>query len=180
MLSLLSLSGIKCLNQSDQHDLILKRIENIKPGFIKYLTHLNNVYHDEGLTLTDVPEEYLTTELCELAILKNPRNLLNLSIKFLTYELYKIAITNDGIMLRCVPYQFRTEEIYRLAIQNYPYVLEYVPDELKTEEMCRIAVTNDGRTLIYVPRRFKTEELYRIALRTFQMKLKIYKNDFVR
>ena len=60
--------------------------------------------------------------------------------EFITFELCEIAVKNRGYALNYVPEELKTEELCLAAVKKDGYYLEYVPDKFKTEKICKAAV----------------------------------------
>ena len=73
-----------------------------------------------GCLIKNVPKEYITQELCELAVKQN------------------------GVALKWVPEELKTFELCNIAVTNdfTGNALKYVPEEFKTYELCKVALAN--------------------------------------
>ena len=101
-----------------------------------------------------------------LALVKqNPNALQIVPQEFITAEMCLIAVTYCGSLLLCVPEALKTPEICRAAVKETGLALECVPDELKTLALCLNAVQNIGIAIEYVPEKLKTLELCLAAAR---------------
>ena len=88
----------------------------------------NNEYYQKyleyikinGCLIKNVPKEYITQELCELAVKQNGVALKWVPEELKTFELCNIAVTNDftGNALKYVPEEFKTYEICKVALAN--------------------------------------------------------------
>ena len=88
----------------------------------------NNEYYQKyleyikinGCLIKNVPKEYITQELCELAVKQN------------------------GVALKWVPEELKTFELCNIAVTNdfTGNALKYVPEEFKTYELCKVALAN--------------------------------------
>jgi ABC-type oligopeptide transport system substrate-binding subunit len=99
-----------------------------------------NAIAQGDLSLSDIPEELRTPEVCKIAVAKN------------------------GKALEYVPEKMRTPEIYKLAVTQNGMALYYMPLEMRTPELCEIAVTQNGDALRLVPEKMRTPELYKLAV----------------
>ena len=126
--------------------------------------------------LCDVPNEFKTTELCEIAIEKNTDAFLYVPEGLKTFIWYETAINRCNYPLKDVPYEFKTIELCETAVCRNGGMLEYVPNKFKTKELCEIAVGRDKRTLQYIPDKLKTNELCEIAVRQDGMTLRYVPN----
>ena len=88
----------------------------------------NNEYYQKyleyikinGCLIKNVPKEYITQELCELAVKQN------------------------GVALKWVPEELKTFELCNIAVTNdfTGNALKYVPEEFKTYELCKVSLAN--------------------------------------
>ena len=86
----------------------------------------NNEYYQKyleyikinGCLIKNVPKEYITQELCELAVKQN------------------------GVALKWVPEELRTFDMCEIALNYDPTLMQYVPEEFKTYELCKVALAN--------------------------------------
>ena len=88
----------------------------------------NNEYYQKyleyikinGCLIKNVPKEYITQELCELAVKQN------------------------GVALKWVPEELKTFELCNIAVTNdfTGNALKYVPEELRTPRLCYVALAN--------------------------------------
>ncbi len=88
---------------------------------------------ESGANLERVPDEFITPELCA------------------------IAVENDALALGYVPNLLKTPALCLKAVQSKGLALISVPDVLKTPEMCLAASRNDRLALQFVPISFRTE-----------------------
>ena len=66
-------------------------------------------------------------------LLSNKISLRNIPKEFITSELCILAVTQDCYALDEVPEELRTYEVCKLAVTQDRYALEYVPDHLQDE-----------------------------------------------
>ncbi len=134
-----------------------------------------------GWNIKDVPRNYITYELCLLAV-TNERDYINaigciadIMPHLITIELCKAAI-------RCSPYSvfsiilrnsqlFDTlivKELYYLGVEVNGYTISCVPDDIITYELCKTAVkTSGGGAIEYIAKKlpnFMTTELCELAV----------------
>lgn len=81
--------------------------------------------------------------------------------QYVTYDICLLAVQKEASALEFVPEQFKSEEICTLAVKQTGYTLRYVKNP--SEELCKLAVQKDGYALKYVPENFQTEELCILA-----------------
>lgn len=85
--------------------------------------------------------------------------------EFLTEELCRVAIEKDALNLAFVPEQFFIE-LFQLAVTKNADALQFVPLELYTYDLVLAAVTSVADVIRYVPLQFIDEHLFRVALST--------------
>ena len=104
------------------------------------------------------PEEYMTDNICELAVRYSGFALKYVPKNKITNEIIELAVNNNGLALEYVipdtitPKEYL--EICKLAVNNNGNALEYViPDTITPKEyleICKLAVNNNGIALKYV------------------------------
>ena len=100
----------------DDFEKVVAFISNLSKETSKeYQGWLEEIY-ENGFALKDVPEEFKTKELCELAVKK------------------------DGDALAYVPEELKTKELCKVAVKDNGLNLEFVPEELRTFEICNKAI----------------------------------------
>lgn len=114
-----------CKEIIKKYKLTLKFIPNEekikqKKWTIKYTLEKNKMNENwkqaikKGLPLENVPEEYKTQELCEMALDQN-----NEAFKFM-------------------PEKYKTKKICGIALRQNPSLLQYVPEKYKTEKFYKL------------------------------------------
>jgi hypothetical protein len=109
-------------------------------------------------TLLYVPNKYKNYKLLKMAVLYNSNNIKHISSKQLTYELCYIAIKKNGSLLINIPSKFIDYNLCVEALKNQ-YVLKYVPEKFKDYEMCYNSVKQCSTEINYVPKHLITTEL---------------------
>ena len=121
-----------------------------------------------------VPDEFMTEEICKVAVKRNGLALEFVPKDFLTEELCKIAVEDDGRALEFVPEYFSTEEICKIAIKNDNNALKFVPEKHKTLGVCKNAIAKTLGAymdiLSFVPEVFQ-KELTENFIRCFPQKI---------
>ena len=113
--------------------------------------------------LHDIPKGILTVDMCRRAMEKGG-SLSNVPEPFLTYEVCNTAAKQDPFALEVVPPGFQDQALCRVAIEHYPDALFWVPLDLRDREICLTAISRRGHTLAYVPRAMRDREMCRIAV----------------
>lgn len=121
------------------------------------------------LSIRELSIEQITSEICNMAIDKDPYLLKYIPNKLKTYELCYKACKKNGDMLEHVPDNLKTEELCILAIKMFAWStnLFFVPIEKRTYNVCMEAVKqkNGGFSLIYVPEHLRTKKMCIEALK---------------
>ncbi len=87
--------------------------------------------------------------------------------EFLTEELCMIAIERDAFNLQFIPERFfGTEKLLKLAVTKDGETLQFVPENMHTYDLSFTAVSQNGNALRYVLPQFVDEDLFRLALYT--------------
>jgi hypothetical protein len=111
-----------------------------------------------------IPLNYITPELCKIAVEKDGRELRFVPFELITSELCNLAISENGLAFEFVPREFMTQEICDSAVKEYGCFLMDVPREFITQEMCNIAVEHSYHFFEYVPHEFRTKSLLQTTL----------------
>ena len=90
---------------------------------MNYLEKVSKV----GWSLSLVPHEFRTPELCLAAVKKDSYNLLHVPEKHITSELYLAVFKKRGYPLALVPHKYRTPEMCLMAVKKYVMDIRYVP-----------------------------------------------------
>jgi len=96
---------------------------------------------------------------------KNYRDLKTVPPEFLTKELCMLALQQTVFALQFFPEQFIDAAVVRKAVEQDGMALRYIPDALITKELCYMAVNNGGLLKTDIPERFYEYELLLAALR---------------
>lgn len=131
-----------------------------------------------GTRLVDVPEKFITAELCSLAVEKNlsvngyDQNANGYALKyvpkkFITPELCLSAVRQNGYLLKYVPEKLKTRELCEIAADCKKIAdgvssgIRFIPENILTEAMCLTAVKNRGKELFDIPEKMRT---YKVCL----------------
>jgi hypothetical protein len=95
---------------------------------------------------------------CLREVQRNPESLGSIPEDFITPELCLVAVKWCGHTLFFVPEKLKTPELCRIAVEDSYYALQYVPEKLKTLELCLVAVKEySGSELQYVPKALRKQ-----------------------
>ncbi len=160
-------SLLKIKNQNDkvcvEIDNILKSIEEIKNEVNR--TFWAHQVKEYAYNIKLVPTNFLTKEMCELAVETNAYALYDIPANFLTHDLVKLAVDKAGLVVFDISKKYLTKEIIELANELYGSVvnesglivcqdgmaLENVPNELRNFDICKIAYFQNQESIKYVP-----------------------------
>lgn len=111
---------------SSSPELLLESESFIEDEFLNE-TECKRLVHKCGMVVEYLPEEFLTPEVC------------------------KLAVRNDPAAISEVPVGLLDDETIMKAIVQAPSLLSFVPNERKTPELCAVAVMIDPLSIRYVP-----------------------------
>lgn len=110
----------------------------------------------DGAMIFYVPEEYLTQELLDEAVVTKypPRG--TYPIVYMTAEMCMPAVSRKGELLKYVPQRIHTLELCKAAIANYPRAIQWAT---RTKELCENAVKANPMAIVDVDLEFKSQEM---------------------
>ncbi len=108
----------------------------------------------DGWNLTEVPDEYITYEMCLTAI-ENGASLEDVPEVFRTYELCWKAIDTYYNIFQYIPHEHRTRELCMHAFMTQPSVIDDMPLGFVNLKMCMYAIKK-GTRLFHVPPIYRT------------------------
>ena len=130
-----------------------------------------------------VPDKFKTQTMCDVAVKKDHELFGHVPYKFKTQEMCDVALEQDSSNLEYVPYNLKTLEMCLDAVKKDPtkyYVLEYVPEEFKkTKEMFLLLVEHDSRLFERVPDEFKTQEMCDVAVFDYHWNIDLVPEKFI-
>lgn len=112
-----------------------------------------------SMHIKNVPEEFLTFEMCQKAVELDYRNLSSVPIKYQTIELQKQALNKSYRAISYIPEEVLSDEIIRYALNISGHALAGIPEEMKTSEYCEIAFEKNPKSFSFIPDKFKTHEM---------------------
>jgi len=142
--------------------------ENILPHIDEVPLLDDNTWMDsvkDGMPLRMVPTDYITEDMCLIAVTANFNNLEYIPNRFKTPHSYAIAFNRSPASIKFFPRELITEAMAANAIQYSPTLIEHVPARLITTEMAERVVCIDGKLLRYIPHSLRTEEVCLKALK---------------
>lgn len=111
-----------------------------------------------------IPFEDRTKRLCDLYISLswNAFRFPEIPEKYLTEELCLDSISHYPELIKYIPKKFMNENFYLSAVirmDKFKCCLQYIPENYITRIMCEIAVNKQSHQLQYVPKKFKSSTL---------------------
>lgn len=120
---------------------------------------------DSESILHYIPKQFLTLELCELAIERDGCAIRDIPRDLLTYDLCELAVKKKGTELIGIPVKFQKKALIKLAIEEDGAALVALSKNQITEELCWIAMKTAPHLFCYVPDNYKSLEMYVYAQR---------------
>ncbi|MBC9912747.1 WGR domain-containing protein [Chitinophaga varians] len=100
----------------------------------------------------DVPPQYLTQKICDIAVKRNSYDFQFVPKQFVTQAMCEIACSLDyGAALEYVPLAMRTEKVCSLALGRDAENIRFMPLALRTEQRCLQVVLSNSSYLKFVP-----------------------------
>ncbi|PSL26368.1 WGR domain-containing protein [Chitinophaga ginsengisoli] len=119
----------------------------------------------------DVPPQYLTQKICDIAVKMDSYDFQFVPRHFITQEMCEKACSMDyGAALEYVPLSMRTAKVCELAIGRDIANIKFVPLELRTVAFCAGAVLSNNQLSKYIP--------HAQYAAVFEMLFTKYKNRF--
>ena len=110
------------------------------------------------LLLRIVSKRLINRDVCEKAILRNPRNIFIVPDEYRDDNLYSFMVDHH-ISLGYVPLKSRTIELCKKVVKWNWTELQYVPHRLKSKQLCQCALEQSLAAIRFFPARFITPEL---------------------
>ena len=98
---------------------------------------------------SDIPQHFVDSEMCSLAIERDPHNLNHIPEKYRTPQLIMSAVASNGHVLKYIKEEDRSLGLCVAAVRCYGMALKYVPILMKTPEICLLAIFEDVKALEY-------------------------------
>lgn len=90
-----------------------------------------------------LPNNFLSKELVSLAAKRNPKSLSFVPVEYISRELCIEIIAQDPMNLKYIPRQLQDKEMVNYALTIDPKVLSVVPPDLLTVDLCQEALRRD-------------------------------------
>lgn len=168
-------------NSDDYYDTVKKDPQQlifIDKTTENYLELCKLAVQNCGYMIQSIPLEYITEELCILAIKQEPESILVINNKILTEEMCKLAFELKYYTFKNIPDKYRSYEMCVSAIKKAGHLLHYIKEQFHNEELCKLAVENDGYSIRYVSKPFYTKEMCELAVKRNGLALSFIENKF--
>ena len=121
-------------------------------------------YVDQCFCISDVPEKYLTYDICIKKVKMYSDNIKYVPDHLKTQELCNIAIFDGFYVDYCncisyIPDKFITKEICEESLWKEEEPLLTLPEKFITMELCYDAICNNGEDIMNVPYKYITKDL---------------------
>jgi hypothetical protein len=136
-----------------------------------------------GSSIALVRDEFITFELCKMAIYQDASALRGIKPYLLTkdqyYELCLESVFQYGGNITYVPKEVQTQELADIAAESCCWAIEHILDEFKTYENCLSSVEQNGQTIQFVPRSLIDEKMCIAALESKFTCLEYIPKEFI-
>lgn len=114
-----------------------------------------------GRVLRYVPEEVMTTSMCDLSLSQNIRFMKHIPIRLLTHTFCARWIKKHPSIIKTLPEEVLTHSLYEVAVENYPFIIRDLPRNILTCRLCELAICGSPslRLIRFIPLRFMTPRL---------------------
>ncbi len=157
--------------------------EENKTTFIQTKENVHTSVIEWGPSIAYVNKEFITYDLCKIAIESASSAIGSINPTHLTkeeyYNLCLESVKESGWNIQYLPKRIQTQEIVDTAIKGACWAIEYALDEFKTYENCLAAVKRNGQTLQHVPNNFITKEMCELAVRARYPCLNLIPKEFL-
>jgi len=151
--------------------------------FVQTLESVTRSVIEWGTSIAHVRDEFITFELCKLAIEESHAALCGIKPQLLTkeqyYELCLESVTQYGWNIKHVSKEFQTQELADIASETCCWAIQHISDEFKTYENCMKSVEKNGETLQHVPNPLIDRNMCMAAVKTEFPCLKYIPNEFI-
>lgn len=114
-----------------------------------------------GRVLRYVPEEVMTTSMCDLSLSQNIRFMIHIPIRLLTHTFCARWIKKHPYLINILPREVLTHSLYEVAVKSYPFIIKDLPRSILTSTLCELAICGSPsvRLIRFIPLRFMTPRL---------------------
>jgi hypothetical protein len=116
-----------------------------------------------GPSIAYVRDEFITYEVCKVAIKCHSGAICSIKPQLLSqeeyYDLCMESVSDNGWNMKFIPAHVQTQELCDAAVESICWALQYVREEFKNYENCYSAVRRNGGILQHVPLHFIDEAM---------------------
>ena len=151
--------------------------------FIQTLETVTRSVKEWGSSIAYVRDEFITFELCKMAIYQDASALCGINPQLLTseqyYELCLESVVHYGWNIKYVSKEFQTQELANIAVESCCWAIQHILDEFKTYKNCLCSVEQNGQTIQFVPRNLIDEKMCIAAVKSEFKCLEYIPNEFI-
>lgn len=111
-----------------------------------------------------IPERFLTTRMCRIAVGANANNFFNVPLHFIDRFMCMDAIRQDPCTISQVPMGIVDREMCENAVEKWGGAITCVPEAFMDQGLVRKAVASDPMSIVHVPDKYLDKESYLVAL----------------
>ncbi len=109
--------------------------------------------------LRNVPDEYKTDKICQLAVNDNGQSIQYVPNDKKTVAMCEKATKQSPDLIKFVPDSKKTAEMCKNAVVYQTDLFKYIPDSLKSQELFNDAVHQNSNVFAVIPDTFKTNKM---------------------
>ena len=143
--------------QENAYEILKKIVKAYQPKVV----HISifNTHNSILKLISEKLPEFMTKEICVLAVKNNGASLHDVPKDYVDYEMCLSAVENCGYAIQYVPEQYLTESFIKRAVCLHPESLRYVPKQYLSEERCFEFVKDNVRSYEYIPSEFQSKRI---------------------
>ncbi len=177
----------------DDPNLKIGELQDTKPSkvldnenvdtFVQTLESVTRSVKEWGSSISLVHDEFITFDLCKLAIYQDASALCGIKPHLVTkdqyYELCLESVLQSGWNIKYVPKEVQTQELADIACESCCWAIEHILDEFKTYKKCLSSVEQNGQTIQFVPRNLIDKKMCIAALESKYTCLEYIPDEFI-
>lgn len=136
-----------------------------------------------GPSIAYVHDEFITYELCKLAIKSTEHSIGCINPRLLKqeeyYQLCLAAAKENGWTMRDIPQHVQTQALCDAGIRSICWAIQFCREEFKTYDNCLSAVSRNGATIEHVPRKFIDKQMCWAAVQARYVCLNLIPKEFL-
>lgn len=114
--------------------------------------------------LHQVPKDLRTYEMCLAGVSVAGWTITSVPLEILSEEICLQAVMNCGRALETIPERFKTHEVCLAAVNQDPFSLQFIPKEITSQAIYVAAAKKNGLAINLIPSEFRTQEVCLAAL----------------